>query len=50
MHKPDSSMIIHHSEAILRIFRDEGGRKDRQKARLMWLVEEKGIETFKAEV
>jgi len=37
-------------EAILRIFRDEGARKDRQKARLMWLVEEKGVETFKADV
>jgi len=28
--------------AILRIFRDEGGRKDRQTARLMWLVESYG--------
>ena len=28
--------------AILRIFRDEGERKDRQKARLMWLVERYG--------
>ena len=30
-------------EAILRIFRDEGNRKDRQKARLMWLVEDMGV-------
>ena len=28
--------------AILRIFRDQGGRKDRQKGRLMWLIEEYG--------
>jgi hypothetical protein len=28
--------------AILRIFRDEGGRKDRQKGRLMWLIEDYG--------
>jgi len=27
---------------ILRIFRDEGDRKDRQKARLMWLIEKYG--------
>ena len=41
-------------EAILRIFRDEGNRKDRQKARLMWLVEDMGVEEYskaiKAEV
>lgn len=30
------------STAILRIFRDEGARGDRQKARLMWLVESYG--------
>merc|ERR1712238_176721 len=34
-------------EAILRLFRDEGERKDRQKARLMWLVEEYGVEDYK---
>jgi len=28
--------------AILRIFRDEGERKDRQKGRLMWMVEKHG--------
>lgn len=37
-------------EAILRIFRDESERKDRQKARLMWLVEKYGVEGFKAAV
>jgi ferredoxin-nitrite reductase len=30
------------STAILRLFRDEGERKDRQKARLMWMVENAG--------
>uniref|UniRef100_A0A7S4BHH3 Ferredoxin--nitrite reductase, chloroplastic n=1 Tax=Chrysotila carterae TaxID=13221 RepID=A0A7S4BHH3_CHRCT len=38
------------SEAILRIFRDEGSRGDRQKARLMWLVEEMGVDTFRSKV
>lgn len=33
-------------KAILRLFRDEGARGDRQKARLMWLIEEWGMETF----
>jgi ferredoxin-nitrite reductase len=37
-------------EAILRLFRDESNRKDRQKARLMWLVEEYGPEAFAAAV
>jgi ferredoxin-nitrite reductase len=37
-------------EAILRIFRDESNRKDRQKARLMWLVEKYGVEEFKTAV
>ena len=37
-------------EAILRIFRDEGSRGDRQKARLMWLVEDYGAEAFGAAV
>nr|AET85053.1 nitrite reductase [Nannochloropsis sp. W2J3B] len=33
--------------SILRIFRDHGHRKDRQKARLLWLIEEWGLETFR---
>ena len=36
--------------AILRVFRDEGARGDRQKARLMWLVEEYGVDAWKARV
>jgi len=38
----DVDVVVELTRAILRIFRDEGGRKDRQKARLMWLVETYG--------
>lgn len=46
----DRNSVVTLSEAILRIFRDEGERKDRQKARLMWLVEKYGMKEFKAAV
>merc|ERR1712032_1664372 len=46
----DRNSVVALSEAILRIFRDEGNRKDRQKGRLMWLVEDYGVEEFKAKV
>ncbi|GFH52229.1 nitrite reductase [Chaetoceros tenuissimus] len=46
----DRNSVVTLTEAILRIFRDEGDRKDRQKARLMWLVEKYGVDEFKAEV
>ena len=36
--------------ALLRLFRDRGSRGDRQKARLMWLVEDMGVEAFRAAV
>ena len=35
------------SKATLRIFRDEGDRKDRQKARLMWIIERYGVEAWR---
>ena len=35
------------SKATLRIFRDEGNRSDRQKARLMWVIEKYGVEAFR---
>jgi len=38
------------SEAVLRIFRDEGFRGDRQKARLMWLIEAKGFPEFREQL
>jgi ferredoxin-nitrite reductase len=46
----DRTSVVALCEAILRIFRDEGERGDRQKARLMWLVERYGVEEFKAKV
>jgi len=46
----DRNSVYTFCEAILRIFRDEGNRKDRQKARLLWLVEAYGVDEFKAEV
>ena len=46
----DRNSVITLCEAILRIFRDEGERKDRQKARLMWLVEKYGVDEYKTAV
>jgi len=48
--RADRNSVVTLCEAILRIFRDESERKDRQKARLMWLVEKYGIEDFKEAV
>jgi ferredoxin-nitrite reductase len=48
--KADRESVVTLCEAILRIFRDESERKDRQKARLMWLVEKYGVEEFKKAV
>ncbi|KAG7352858.1 assimilatory nitrite reductase ferredoxin precursor [Nitzschia inconspicua] len=45
--KADRESVVTLCEAILRIFRDESDRKDRQKARLMWLVEKYGVNEFK---
>lgn len=36
--------------AILEVFRDHGLRANRQKARLMWLIDEWGVEKLRAEV
>jgi len=43
----DRESVVTFCEAVLRIFRDESDRKDRQKARLIWLVEKYGVEEFK---
>jgi ferredoxin-nitrite reductase len=48
--RADRESVVTLSEAILRIFRDESDRKDRQKARLMWLVEKYGVQDFKKAV
>ncbi len=37
-------------EAILLVYRDHGLRANRQKSRLMWLIDEWGMEKFRAEV
>ena len=46
----DRESVVTLCEAILRIFRDESDRKDRQKARLMWLVEKYGVDEYKKAV
>ena len=42
--------VVPVSRAILEVFRNNGLRVNRQKARLMWLIDEWGIEKFRAEV
>ncbi|MEH2336379.1 ferredoxin--nitrite reductase [Nostoc sp.] len=36
--------------AVLEVFRDHGPRTNRQKSRLMWLIDQWGLEKFRAEV
>ncbi|MFN6537168.1 MAG: ferredoxin--nitrite reductase [Nostoc sp. EkiNYC01] len=36
--------------AVLEVFRDHGPRANRQKSRLMWLIDEWGLEKFRVEV
>jgi Nitrite and sulphite reductase 4Fe-4S domain len=38
--------VVPFSEALMKVFRDHGDRTDRQKARLIWLVERVGNEKF----
>ncbi|MEO0984764.1 MAG: ferredoxin--nitrite reductase [Cyanobacteria bacterium J06639_14] len=45
-----SDDVVDLSRAILEIFRDHGSRASRQKSRLMWLIDEWGMEKFRAEV
>jgi ferredoxin-nitrite reductase len=45
---PDAVVAL--CEAILVVYRDHGLRANRQKSRLMWLIDEWGIEKFRAEV
>ncbi|MDB9524445.1 ferredoxin--nitrite reductase [Oscillatoria sp. CS-180] len=42
--------VVDLSRAILEVYRDNGSRANRQKARLMWLIDEWGMERFRAEV
>lgn len=39
--------VVPFCKAVLEVFRDHGGREDRQKARLMWLVEAATIDGFR---
>ncbi|CAK0785196.1 hypothetical protein CVIRNUC_008402 [Coccomyxa viridis] len=42
--------VVAYCEALLKVFRDFGPRGDRQKTRLMWLVEAMGVEAFREKV
>lgn len=47
---PVSEEVVGICRAILEIYRDNGLRANRQKARLMWLIDEWGIDKFRTEV
>ena len=42
--------VVDLCRAILEVFRDNGLRANRQKSRLMWLIDEWGLEKFRVEV
>lgn len=42
--------VVPYCLALLEVFRDHGARDDRQKARLMWLVEAMGVDAFRAAI
>ena len=42
--------VVDLCRAILLVFRDHGPRENRQKSRLMWLIDQWGIERFRQEV
>jgi ferredoxin-nitrite reductase len=46
----DPRDVVPLCEAILIVYRDHGLRANRQKARLMWLIDEWGIDKFRSEV
>ncbi|MEA5519280.1 ferredoxin--nitrite reductase [Limnoraphis robusta] len=46
--KPEQVVAI--CRAILEVYRDNGPRANRQKSRLMWLIDEWGIDKFRSEV
>jgi ferredoxin-nitrite reductase len=46
----DPRDVVKLCEAILLVFRDHGPRANRQKSRLMWLIDEWGMEKFRATV
>ncbi len=44
------SDVVDLCKAILTVYRDRGPRANRQKSRLMWLIDELGLEQFRAQV
>lgn len=42
--------VVAVSRAVLEVYRDHGLRANRQKSRLMWLIDEWGLDNFRAEV
>jgi ferredoxin-nitrite reductase len=42
--------VVALSEAVLLVYRNNGPRANRQKSRLMWLIDEWGLDKFRAEV
>ncbi|NEO89521.1 MAG: ferredoxin--nitrite reductase [Moorea sp. SIO3G5] len=42
--------VVDLCRAILEVYRDEGSRANRQKSRMMWLIDEWGIDKFREEV
>lgn len=47
---PPGDEVVDLSRAILEVFRDSGDRANRQKSRLMWLIDELGVDRFRAAV
>lgn len=47
---PTGEAVVSLCHAVLSVFRDYGARGNRQKSRMMWLVDAMGVEGFRAEV
>jgi len=47
---PPNDDVVDLCRAILEVYRDHGPRANRQKSRLMWLIDEWGLETFRSTV
>lgn len=46
----DHTQVVDISEAILIVYRDNGSRANRHQSRMMWLIEEWGVERFRAAI
>ncbi|MEM7062970.1 MAG: ferredoxin--nitrite reductase [Cyanobacteria bacterium P01_B01_bin.77] len=47
---PEQDDVVELCRAILTVYRDNGSRGNRQKTRLMWLIDEWGVDTFRTAV